>query len=92
MNSLFSSQSKGKRVIYQSELTYRPRDWNHPPDFTYPFDCNTHRYINLLPKNQMLHQHKLLTEKTFVFNLETKTSGSPSSIALEWGSQKAMGI
>ncbi|XP_056453011.1 zona pellucida sperm-binding protein 3-like isoform X1 [Gadus chalcogrammus] len=37
---------KGKRVIYQNELTYRPKTRNHPADFTYPFECYSHRDQN----------------------------------------------
>ncbi|CAL8347799.1 unnamed protein product [Merluccius merluccius] len=37
---------KGKKVIYQNELTYRPKARPVPADFTYPVECHTHRDHN----------------------------------------------
>ncbi|KAK0149036.1 Zona pellucida sperm-binding protein 3 [Merluccius polli] len=37
---------KGKNVIYQNELTYRPKARPVPADFTYPVECHSHRDHN----------------------------------------------
>ncbi|KAJ3595560.1 hypothetical protein NHX12_004863 [Muraenolepis orangiensis] len=34
---------KGKRVIYQNELTYRPQRRPNPANFTFPFECSSPR-------------------------------------------------
>ncbi|KAG7273902.1 hypothetical protein CRUP_025963 [Coryphaenoides rupestris] len=49
--SAAANDAKGKWVIYQSEMSYRPRAWTEPPDYTYPFECSSNRDQNKwLPK------------------------------------------
>lgn len=39
MTSFLSPQIKGKRLIYQNELTFRPQARPKPASFVYPIEC-----------------------------------------------------